>query len=168
MDDQFTALHENPDMWVFRHVTRLMISSPFTLHYNHDVMCDSPQNHRYPWPSNARNPRDEPEVAECGVCGVWRGRQVRSGIWHLKASHFNSNIRLICVCVTATMLIPPLQVVWNGFRWAASGNHPKAPRDQTDSVVLRHAAQTAGGVCQSRWDWQLPALMLDVSVIKSF
>lgn len=168
MDDQFTALHENPDMWVFCLVTRLMILNHFTVHYNHDIMRDSPQNHRYPWSSNARNPRDEPEVAKCGVCGVWRGRQVSRGIRHLKVSLFNSNIGLICVCVTATVLIPPLQIVWNGFRRAASGNHPEASRDQTDSAVLRHAAQTAGGVCQSRWDWRPSALMLDVSVIKSF
>lgn len=80
-------------------VLSLTMLSPFTLHYSHDVMCDSPQNHWYSWSSDARNPRDEPEAAKCGVRGVWRGRQVRSGIWHLKASYLNSNVRLICVCV---------------------------------------------------------------------
>lgn len=108
MDDQFTALHENPDMWVFCLVTHLMILSPFTLHDSHDIMCDSTQNHRYPWSSNACNPRDEPEVAKCGVRGVWWGRQVRNEIRHLKASLFNSNIGLINVCAWLRRCSSPL------------------------------------------------------------
>lgn len=29
-----------------------------------------PQHHWYPWSSDARRHGDEPEAAECGVCGV--------------------------------------------------------------------------------------------------
>lgn len=41
------------------------------------------QYHRYPWSSYARCHGDEPEVAQCGVCGVWRGWQVRNCIFHV-------------------------------------------------------------------------------------
>lgn len=38
------------------------------------------QNYWYPWSTYACHQGDEPQVAKCGVCGVWWGWQVRGGI----------------------------------------------------------------------------------------
>lgn len=81
MEDQFAALHENPDMWVllfqcFPHKVLLFsICAPVYL-WSLDL-C-TPQNYRHPRSSHARHQGHESEAARRGIRGVRWGWQVRN------------------------------------------------------------------------------------------
>lgn len=83
MEDQFAALHENPDMWVFlfQNLPHKVLSPPSVLQFIFEILFSAPlQNYWYPGSSHARHPGHESEAARRRICCVWWGRQVRSWI----------------------------------------------------------------------------------------
>lgn len=64
-----------------------------------------PQNYWYPRSSYACHQGDEPQIAKCGVCGVWWGRQVRLGIKRAALSHtFKVPINVFECCTAHAFL----------------------------------------------------------------
>lgn len=54
------------------------------------------QHHRYSWPSDARHHGNEPQTAECGVCGVWRGWSVSTRLLRVTRNVFIAYIIVFC------------------------------------------------------------------------
>lgn len=146
MEDQFAALHENPDMWVFSFLTALYLRWNCTSVTNNPDVCSSRRIIGTPG-------RLMHVVQEMNL----KLQNVEYVVFD-EADRWEHDHR---VCIFTTVKNLPgtsvntcsfsTQAFWNGFRWTASGNHPQTPRQQTDAAVLGHAAQVTGGVRPSRY-----------------
>lgn len=141
MEDQFAALHENPDMWVFSFLTASVCVGT--------VLA---------WliiPTSARpTESSERPVVWCTSCRRWTWSCKMWSTWCLtRLTGENTNTAFVFLQLlkiyqrtSVNTCSFSTQAFWNGFRWTASGNHPQTPRQQTDAAVLGHAAQVTGGV----------------------